>query len=223
MPEANATQTLSYPRCIFIRLCLWQTVFPPAERGAVQLELIWHWVTLSISTPLLTLWLREELLPKLLLPSPFWARQVGQEPSEILCILTGTSLMMEKMAWDWRRCTKCGFPQFLQSLHSFTDPTKLKFLYSPLKDIVSLMISCQKVAQTSHFILHQNSFSDFTFLQQMLVSATEMCFRSTRIIFTVKEVQVTFANIKMCIFRFMHSFRTIESLELEGTSSHLVI
>lgn len=124
MPEANATQTLSYPRCIFIRLCLWQTVFPPAEREAVQLELIWHRVTLSISTPLPTLWLRQELLPKLLLPSPFWARQVEQEPSEIRCILMGVSLTLKKMAWDWRRCTECGFPQFLQSLHSFTDPTK---------------------------------------------------------------------------------------------------
>lgn len=102
-------------------------------------------------------------------------------------------------------------------------PQRMKFLYSPLKDIVSLMISCQKVASTSHFVLHQNSFSDFTFLQQMLVSAIEMCFRSTRIIFTIKGVWVTFANIKICIFRFVHLFRIIESSELEGSfKGHLV-
>lgn len=44
------------------------------------------------------------------------------------------------------------------------------------------MVSCQKVAETSRFILNQDSFSDFTFLQQMLLSAAEKCFWNMRLL-----------------------------------------
>lgn len=137
VPEANAIQTFSYPRCIFIRLCLWQTIFPPAERGAVQLELIWHRVTFSTSAPLPSpLGPERGFVPSCHHSSlsqaeqgTSWARQEGWgKPSEILCVPMGASLTLEKAALDWRRCTERGFPQFLHSLHSFTVPTKLKCL-----------------------------------------------------------------------------------------------
>lgn len=74
------------------------------------------------------------------------------------------------------------------------------------------MISSQKVVDTSRFILNQESFSDSTFLQQMLKSVMEKHFWNTRLLL---PNQGCLQTINRCIFIFIHSSQ-LQAIPVDG-------